>query len=455
MNWKYVFIGLAVILAIGLVWYRLHPRSGGSYVTTPVTRGDITSLVQDTGTINPVINVTVGAQVSGKITKLYVDFNSRVRKGELLALIDPATYQDAAAQSRADLANTSSSVLAAESNVQNVTDLMHQAQQNISTLQAQVNRDKANLANAKVTYDRDKILVQKNYIARSDADTARYTYEADLATVANDESLLRESQDKFGSSQAQLQSARDQVSAAVALRDKSKAGLSQSMTNLNYTRIISPVDGVVVARNVDVGQTVVSSFQAPSLFVIAQDLKKMQIDTQVDEASVGKLRLGQEARFNVAAFPTENFIGSVKQIRINPIIQQNVVNYDVVVAVDNSDLRLLPGMTATVNFVVAQRKNVLMFPNQALRFSPPATGTTVKKLQSSGARKKQSPHVWVLENKKPVRKDVQLGITDDSNTEVISGLNEGDQVITDIQTAKTSTVTATTNPLAGGGRRGP
>ncbi len=446
---------MGLLVLAGLWWIFFHKNGKVQYVTAPVVRGSLISSVQATGTINPVVNVTVGAQVSGKIIKLYVDYNSRVKKGEPLALIDPATYEEAVAQSKADVNNTEASFFVAKSNVENATATMRQVQQNLSTLRDQLSRDNANLANAKVTFERDDILVKRNLIARSDADTARYAYDSNKATVAGDASLILEAQQRLAGAVAQVQAGAQQVQGANALHDKSQAQLSQAITNLNYTRIISPVDGTVVARNVDVGQTVVSSFQAPSLFVIAQDLRKMQIDTQVDEASVGKIKLGELSKFNVSAFPTRDFNGKVKQIRINPIIQQNVVNYDVVVGVNNDDEQLLPGMTATVNFIVAQRDNVLKVSNQAFRFTPPATGKSTGRLPSSGGKKRQQPHVWVLVNNALVRKDVKLGITDDSDTEVISGLNEGDTVVTGVQT-KTRTPTATTNPLAGGGgRRGP
>lgn len=431
---KVLLIILIILAGAGFYWWYTRKNQGVHYITVPVVRGNLASSVEATGTINPVVNVTVGAQVSGKIIRIYVDYNSRVSKGQQLAQIDPTSYQAAVDQSRADLNNAEASLAVANSNIQNALAVQSQAEHNISTVEAQIKRDKANLANAEINFKRLNTLAQRNLIARSDADTARYTYEAGRATVQGDESQLRESKDRLASAKVQVQVAEGQLKSAAAVRDKAKAQLEQSMANFGYTKIISPVDGTVVARNVDVGQTVVSSFQAPSLFLIAQDLRKMQIDTQVDEASVGKIKIGHKVKFNVAAFPAEDFSGKVSQVRINPITQQNVVNYDVVVAVSNPGLKLLPGMTATVNFIVDEGKNVLIIPNSALRFVPPEEKKQMQKLEKLQKRA-SVPHVWVLEKNKIVRRDIKTGISDDTETEVISGLNERELVVTEVETS--------------------
>ncbi len=283
-----------------------------SYRTDPVTRGDIQQTVTATGTVNAVTTVQVGTQVSGTIKTLYVDFNSRVKKGKLIAQIDPSTF---------------------ESQVQ-------QAQANLLSAQANLEKAQTALANDKKTFDRNKELLSKNLIAQSDLDTAETNYQSDKAQVAS----------------------------AKALIEQAKASLDYARQNLAYTRIVSPVDGVVISRNVDVGQTVAASFQTPTLFTIAQDLTKMQIDTNVAESDIGVVKLGQEVDFTVDAYPDTTFKGKVWQIRQAPITVQNVVTYDVVIQVNNRDLKLMPGMTANVSIVIQTRHDVLRITNAALRF---------------------------------------------------------------------------------------
>jgi HlyD family secretion protein len=342
-----------------------------SYRTDPVTRGDIQQAVTATGTVNAVTTVQVGTQVSGTIKTLYVDFNSRVKKGQIIAQIDPSTF---------------------ESQVQ-------QAQANLLSAQANLEKAETALANDKKTYDRNKELLSKNLIAQSDLDTAETNYQSDKAQVAS----------------------------AKALIEQSKASLDYAKQNLAYTRIVSPVDGVVISRNVDVGQTVAASFQTPTLFTIAQDLTKMQIDTNVAESDIGAVKLGQEVDFSVDAYPDTMFEGKVWQIRQAPITVQNVVTYDVVIQVNNKNLKLMPGMTANVSIVIQTRHDVLRITNAALRFrfsdKPAVAG-------SGGAGEKKGPSVWVLENNKPKRVFITPGISDGNYTEIVSGdLKESQQTI--------------------------
>ncbi len=342
-----------------------------SYRTDPVTRGDIQQAVTATGTVNAVTTVQVGTQVSGTIKTLYVDFNSRVKKGQLIAQIDPSTF---------------------ESQVQ-------QAQANLLSAQANLEKAQTALANDKKTFDRNKELLSKNLIAQSDLDTAETNYQSDKAQVAS----------------------------AKALIEQAKASLNYAKQNLAYTRIVSPVDGVVISRNVDVGQTVAASFQTPTLFTIAQDLTKMQIDTNVAESDIGVVKLGQEVDFTVDAYPDTTFEGKVWQIRQAPITVQNVVTYDVVIQVNNKDFKLMPGMTANVSVVIQTRHDVLRITNAALRFrfsdKPAGAG-------SVGAGEKKGPSVWVLENNKPKRVGITPGVSDGNYTEVVSGdLKEGQQTI--------------------------
>jgi HlyD family secretion protein len=344
-----------------------------AYRTEPVSRGDIEQAVTATGTVNAVTTVQVGTQVSGTIKTLYVDFNSRVKKGQLIAQIDPSTFESQVQQSQANL------------------------------LSAQANLEKAQtaLANDKKTFERNKELFAKNLIAQSDLDTAETAYQTDKA----------------------------QVNSAKAQIEQAKASLDYAKQNLAYTKILSPVDGVVISRNVDVGQTVAASFQTPTLFTIAQDLTKMQIDTNVAESDIGVVKVGQEVDFTVDAYPDTTFEGRVWQIRQAPITVQNVVTYDVVIQVNNKDFKLMPGMTANVSIVIQKKNNVLRITNAALRFrmserpSSSVTGT-------AGAGGKKGPAIWILENGKPRRIVMTPGISDGNYTEVTSDdLKEGQQAI--------------------------
>jgi HlyD family secretion protein len=360
-----VVIGLTAVVGIAVFVLLRNKGDEIKYRTEKVARGDIEATVTATGTVNAVTTVLVGTQVSGTIKKIYVDFNSHVKKGQLIALIDPATFEAQVEQQKANL-------YAAKANLE---------------------KAEASVIDSKRTMARNKELLAKDLIAQSDFDTSQTNYETAAA----------------------------QVSASKAAIAQAEASLKNAQTNLGYTRIVSPVDGVVVSRNVDVGQTVAASFQTPTLFTIAQDLTKMQIDTSVAEADIGRVKVDQEVDFTVDAYPDVTFKGKVWQIRIAPITVQNVVTYDVVVLVDNKDLKLMPGMTANVSIIVAEEKGVLKIPNAALRFRP-AEGGKPKFEKGAG--------VWIVENQKPKRVPVKLGISDGSYTQIISGdLKEGQDVI--------------------------
>jgi HlyD family secretion protein len=369
----------AVLIIVAAIVYFTQKGSGQEYRTDPVTKGDVQQAVTATGTVNAVKTVLVGTQVSGTIKTLYVDFNSRVKKGQLIARIDPSTF---------------------ESQVQ-------QAEANMLAAQANVEKADASLVDAKRTYDRNKELFAKNLIPRSDLDAAETSYQTNKALV----------------------------NAAKAQVDQTKASLSYAKQNLAYTGIISPVNGVVISRNVDVGQTVAASFQTPTLFTIAEDLTKMQIDTNVAESDIGGIKVGQQVDFTVDAHPDTTFKGNVWQIRQAPITVQNVVTYDVVIQVDNRDLKLMPGMTANVSIILTTRQGVLRITNAALRFRMTSSGA------SAVAAEKKGPVVWILENKKPKRVSVTPGISDGTYTEIVSGdLQEGQQVIVEaLKKGKTST----------------
>jgi HlyD family secretion protein len=371
MNKTTAGIVLAGVAALAALAPAACKRGGPKYVTEKITRGDITTTVSATGTVNPVTSVNVGTQVSGRISALYADFNSPVKKGELIATIDPALFQAQVAQSRANLGNA----------------------------KANLEKAQATEIDAKRTYERYKNLFGRNLVAKSQMDTSETAYlTAHASTLA----------------------AQTQV-------DQAAAALQTAETNLVYTRIVSPVDGVVISRNVDVGQTVAASFQTPTLFVIAADLTKMQIDTTVDEADISAVKAGDESEFTVDAYPEETFKGVVQQVRNAATVVQNVVTYDVVVKVDNRDMKLKPGMTADVSIITSVVKDVLRIPNAALRFVPSQAGRPVPA--------ERGPAVWVERNGQLTRVPVQIGLSDGSYTELVSGdLKEGDEVIVESQT---------------------
>lgn len=365
---KKILIGsfIVIVLGVGCFFLFKGKENGMKYRVQKVARGEIVSSVTATGTVNAVTTVLVGTQVSGTIKTLYVDFNSPVKRGQLIAQIDPATFEAQVGQAKA----------------------------NLFSAKANLEKSEATVIDAKRTMERNRELVSENLIAQSDFDTAETNYETAKAS-------------------------RGEARAQIA---QTEAALKFAETNFQYTRIVSPVDGVVISRNVDVGQTVAASFQTPTLFTIAQDLTKMQIDTNVDEADIGKVTVGQNVDFTVDAYSETTFKGSVWQIRNAPIIVQNVVTYDVVIKVDNSELKLKPGMTANVSIIIAIKKEALKIPNAALRFMPSEkeTGESVKK----------GLGIWIIEKGEPKRIPIVTGISDGNYTELVSGaLKEGQEVI--------------------------
>ena len=359
-----VVIFLLAIAATAL-WYWVGPSSvkkgGERYKTQAVERGDIAQNITANGTLNPVVLVNVGTQVSGTVLRINADFNDQVKAGQVLAELDPSLFQAQLRQSEANVINAQSAL---------------------------------KLADSKMT--RNRALKDKGFIS-GDA----------------------------------LEQAEQQLDAARAQLAVSTAQLARDRANLNYSIIKSPISGVVVARNVDVGQTVAASFQTPTLFQIAKDLRQMQIDTSVAEADIGQLRIGQQVRFAVDAFREREFTGTVKQVRLNPAIQQNVVTYNVVVAVANDDGILLPGMTANVRFTVDQKNAVLRAPNAALRYKPTdANSDTDAAATAVVTKRRGKPVLHRLEDDKPVPVNVKTGITDGNYTEIVEGdIKEGDKLV--------------------------
>lgn len=383
------FLCCAILISAFFLFLAKKPTP--VYKTTRVERGPLISSVSSTGTLNAVTTVQVGTQVSGTIQKLFVDYNSLVKKGEPIAQIDPALFNAQVEQTRG------------------------------SYLSARAAEEKARvvLKDAERTVERNQRLLREGIVSQSD----------------------------FDSAETAMDSARAAQRAASASIIQALGAFRQAKTNLTYSTIRSPVDGIVISRNVDVGQTVAASFQTPTLFTIAQDLTKMRIETSVDEADISRIRLGQTARFTVDAYPEITFVGTVTQIRNAPVVTQNVVTYIVEIGVNNQDLKLKPGMTANVNIEVAKKENVLMVPNAALRFVPKnPEGEPVKAANGEARRpiRTGSQRVYVLAgDKRPHPVAITTGIANSAHVEVVSGgLKENDEVIVDQVQPKKKTGTS-------------
>jgi len=369
-------LALAAIAVIAVVWWLTSPSSNVRYTTAPVTRGAVTRAVVATGTVNPVLTIIVGSYVSGTITDIQCDYNTQVKKDQVCATIDPRPYQTVVDQNKA----------------------------NLNVAKAQLEKDKAALAYAKITLDRNAQLVQTNAVSKDAYDNAKSAYDQAQAQIGFDEATI-------GQRQAQLAAAQ---------------------VNLDYTNITSPVDGTVVSRNVTIGQTVAASFQTPTLFLIATDLTKMEVDTNVSESDIGGIKEGNKTYFTVDAFPNRTFAGTVTQVRQSPQTIQNVVTYDVVVSVDNKDLALKPGMTAASRIVTAERTDVLRVPSQALRYQPAGGQRTAGTAAPEGQAAVPSSEgaVYALRDGTPVRVPVTVGLDDDSHAEIVQGdLKPGERVI--------------------------
>jgi len=414
---KLVFFLLLVAAAGGGGWWwygRASTDKAVTYETAPVTRGNIVVTVNATGTLNPITTVLVGSQVSGRIEKLFADFNSQVKAGQIVAQIEQSPFTTKVRQNEAGLA-----------------------------------RAKANVALAKANLERQKQLFASKLISQAEIDDAQAKYD---------------------------QASADQMQA--------QATLDTAKVDLEHTVICSPVDGIVLARNVDVGQTVAATLQSPTLFSIAADLTKMQINASVDEADIGQVQVAQTVNFTVDAYPDHAFQGKVTQVRNSPIIVQNVVTYDTIISVDNAELKLKPGMTANVMIQVASHEDVLRIPNSALRFKLAEAGgaasTAEKRTSGSfgsgkggvgvgrgggegwkkgGARKRAGQQVYIMADGKPKALPVKTGLTDGTFTEILDGLQENDKVIIAAITPRNGSSQATVNPFSGprfpgGGRSG-
>jgi HlyD family secretion protein len=437
---------LAVLLAGVALFtaFRIRSKAPVEYYTAKVESGDIKQVVEATGTINAVTTVQVGSQVSGSISKLYVDFNSHVKKGQLIAQIDPALFQGALSQAKADLEN---------------------ARANLAVAIANTAKAKASDVQMRADYERNLGLGKQGVVSQQALDVAKANAES--ATAQVNAALATEHQ-----ARAQVQ--------------QKEAAVQVAQTNLDYTTIHAPIDGTVVARNVDVGQTVAASLQAPTLFIIAQDLTKMQVYAKTDESDVGQIRRGQQVSFKVDAYPRETFTGTVSQVRMNSTVVQNVVTYDTIIDFSNPELKLFPGMTAYVSIPVATATNVMKVPNGALRYKPdfsaeeiralyqkygipeavgrPATKSATAQNSSAAGEAAESRGakydvqvVWKLLSDKtlePVR--IRTGITDHTFTELMQPLNgelkTGDELVTGLAQGHASA--GAPRPGGPGGPRG-
>jgi HlyD family secretion protein len=368
-------VSLVVVAALAGagVWAYLYAQSRGNaprYRTVPVERGPLVASVSATGNLNAVTTVLVGSQVSGQVRELFADFNSIVERGQVIARIDPATFEAKVNQAQADLENIQASVLNQQAQVERARAEVENARAAHAEARAQTAKARVAVVDARRDLERKNELFRRELIARSERDTAEATHDSAVAELEATRAKEQAVAAGIQSAAAQLRVAEAMLQSARAQVRQKQAALAQARVDLEHTFIRAPVNGVVVSRQVDVGQTVAASLQAPTLFTIAQDLTKMQVETSVDEADIGRVTVGDRATFTVDAFPGQSFTGAVVQIRKAALVVQNVVTYTVVLGVDNPGGRLLPGMTANVRLVVEEKPSVLKVPNAALRYRP-------------------------------------------------------------------------------------
>jgi HlyD family secretion protein len=417
-------------------------------------RGPIQASVTATGTLNAVVNVQVGSQVSGNIKALYADFNTKVTKDQLVAEIDPQVFQAQVDQAQAALSSVHSAVITLQAQVVKANADLAGTIANEKGVESVMVKDRANAVNAATQKQRQDSLFKDGITSQQDLDTAKAAMDAAEAQVAADQSQIDAAKQTIQAAQAQVSVAQAQLSSGQAQERQAQGVLDQAKINLAHTRITAPVDGTVIARRMDVGQTVAASFAAPTIFEIAQDLTKMQLDTNVDESDIGNIRSGQRATFTVDAYPGTTFDGQVTNVRKAPINTQNVVTYDVVIAVSNPDLKLFPGMTANARILTTKLDDALKVPNAVLRLHP---STAVLQQAGLPAEKAAQPEVYVLQDGKLKAVPVAFGISDGKFTAVTAaGLQVGELVVVRITTGASSPA-ATSNavPGAGGARRGP
>ena len=361
---KKIIISLLILLIIALPFVFKKKEGKVQYLSEPIEKRTITQIVEATGTIEPINTVSIGSQVSGRIEQIFVDFNTQVEKGQQLAQIDTSLFEAQLQQSKA----------------------------NINNAKATLARNEAQLEYDTKTYNRYKNLYDRNLVSKNDLDSAKAAYKSDLAQVASAKAQIMQAQANYATASA----------------------------NMGYTKIVSPVKGIVISKEVEVGQTVAASFQTPTLFMVAEDLTKMRIETSVSEADIGKVKEGQEVEYTLDGYPDSIFKGTVTQVRLSPVTESNVVTYTVVIEVDNQEGKLLPGMTANVSIITSKKEDILTVPNVALKFT---LADNKKKYEQKG--------IWINKKGKPTRINVETGVSDDTYIEIISDeLKEGDIVYT-------------------------
>jgi HlyD family secretion protein len=437
-KWAKWALAAALVIALGLTieLWRMHSQNAIGYETAPLERGTIQASVTATGTLNAVVDVQVGSQVSGNIKALYADWNTKVTKGQLVALIDPEVFQAQVDQAQAAMGSAHSAVITAEAQVQKANADLSGTIANEKSAESVAAKDRANALNAKGQWQRADSLFSGGLISQQDHDTAKAAYDSSEAQVTADQSQIDAAKQTIQSAQAEVRVMQSQLSSGQAQERQAQAALEQTKINLAHTQITAPVDGTVIARRMDVGQTVAASFQAPTIFEIAQDLTKMQLDTNVDESDIGNIRVGQATTFTVDAYPGTTFQGQVTNVRKAPINAQNVVTYDVVIAVANPDLKLFPGMTANAKILTAKVENALKVPNAVLRLHPPAAVLTQAGLPPAQVGKQE---IYVLQGGKLKTVAVAFGLSDGKFTAVTAGdLQEGEPVVVRFTTGATS-----------------
>jgi HlyD family secretion protein len=481
-----IVISLVTVAVILVFAVRRQKASGGEFYTAPVDMGPIRNVVNATGVVQTVVTVQVGSQVSGQVEELYADYNSVVKHGQLLAKLDPRNFQ-------AQLENAQASVAAAQAHVQSAeADTKTQAA-NLLSAKANLEAARVTLENTATIFERNSELTKSGVVSRNDYDNAKANADSAKAKYEQAQAAVAQADAQTRSSAAGLQQAKAQLQQA-------QADLNRNQLNLEYCNIFSPVDGVVISRNIDVGQTIAASLQSPTLFTIANDLKVMQVNANVDEADIGNISDQADVRFSVDAYPNDTFKGRISEIRLNPQTVQNVVTYSVIIGIDNPELKLKPGMTANITVTVDQRDKAVKIPNAALRYTPPGMQREPQGGQRGAAPAESLPQgdlkaalpegaesaapplapgqkwnpaskikmvpakrtaqrasvVYVLNaQQKPEPRKVVLGITDGSATELISGeVNRGDLVIIGDGAQPAQQSTAAPQPSLFGGRGG-
>lgn len=372
MNRRIAFagIGLLCIILLGIFLWLKDEAAEVTYRLEEVKRGNIKKSVSASGELNAVVTVEVGSEISGQVSEILVDFNSKVKARQIIARIDPEGFIARVKQAEAELAVARALVATKKAGISQAIANIANANAVLVTKDSDVSRSKFTSKDLKEEFERKAVLREKGVVAKSMLDKARAAWQASAAQLAGTKSQLVAQKSNVEARKAQLEIARAEVLHANAQVEQKAAALNIARVNFKNTFIRSPVDGVVIGRNVDIGQTVAASLQAPILFTIAQDLRKMQVETNIDEADIGQIRSGQLATFSVDAFSGREFKGNIKQIRKKPQTVQNVVTYTVVIDAENPELKLLPGMTANVQVHVSDRENVLKLPNRSLRFRP-------------------------------------------------------------------------------------